>query len=430
MNLGKETEFVEFKASTSQTSRALEALATMLNKHGKGKVYFGVEDNGNIVGQDIGNKTIKDLSAAITSRIKPYVLPTIKIEILDDKNVISVEVEGDNNPYCADGNYLIRSGCENKKLEPEHLKDLLFTNSIEMITKMESFNQELSFNQIKQLYTLKELSIDTNTFEKNMGFFCKNQKYNELANLLSDNNDYSIKVVRFAGTDKSEMIMRNEYGYKCLIYAMRDALEYVNLLNETKVIVNGNLSRQEIKLFDEKCLREAWINACLHSKWSKMVPPAIYIFKDRIEIISTGGLPVDYSTEDFYIGISHPINRQLQKIMGQLGIVEQTGHGVPEIVNKYGKEAFDITENHIIVTLRFPFEISSNSNQTNYDNLSKSQINTLKALISEPSCSANELSKIVGLGTTQINKILKELKQLNKIERVGSNKTGYWKVIK
>ena len=51
MNLGFESEEVEFKASTAQTSRALEALAAMLNKHGKGRVCFGVSDNGEVVGQ-------------------------------------------------------------------------------------------------------------------------------------------------------------------------------------------------------------------------------------------------------------------------------------------------------------------------------------------------------------------------------------------
>ena len=122
------------------------------------------------------------------------------------------------------------------------------------------------------------MTVDNKTFEKNTGLLCKNKKYNELAALLADNNDCSIKVVRFAGRDKTEIVLRNEYGYKCLILAMQLALDYVNSLNETSVEVGGNISRKEIKLFDEKCLREAWVNACLHSKWVKKIPPAIYIY--------------------------------------------------------------------------------------------------------------------------------------------------------
>lgn len=428
MNFGKESEYIEFKISTSQTSRALEALAAMLNKHGKGKVYFGINDDGEVIGQKIGNKTIKDLSEAITSRIKPSVIPTIKFENVDCKCIISVEVEGDNKPYSADGNYLIRSGSENKKIEPELLKELLFTNSSELITNIESFNQELTFNQLKQLFIIKGLTFDDKTFEKNTGLLCKNGKYNELADILSDSNNCSIKVVRFAGKDKSEMILRNEYGYKCLILAMNQALDFVNSINETKVVFDNNLSRKESKLFDEKSLREAWVNACLHCKWAKMIPPAIYIFSDRIEIISTGGLPLDYSIEDFYIGISHPINKQLQKIMGQLGIVEQTGHGVPTIVKYYGKDAFNITDNHIVVTLKFPFELSQK--QIDYQLLNPSQKKVLVVISNQPTITTNELTKVVGLGISRINVIIKELKQLGKIKRIGSNKNGYWEIIK
>ena len=88
---------------------------------------------------------------------------------------------------------------------------------------------------------------------------CKSGKYNELADILSDNNNCSIKVVRFAGKDKSELLVRNEYGYKCMILAMQQALDYTQSFNETRVIMDGNAQRKEIKLFQilkegKKCL--------------------------------------------------------------------------------------------------------------------------------------------------------------------------------
>jgi predicted HTH transcriptional regulator len=36
---------------------------------------------------------------------------------------------------------------------------------------------------------------------------------------------------------------------------------------------------------------------------------------------------------------------------------------------------------------------------------------------------------VVGLGTSRIAVIIKELKELNKIKRMGSNKTGYWEIL-
>ena len=75
-----ETEYVEFIENINQTSRALEAIATMLNKHGTAKIMFGIKDNGEVIGQEIGSKTILDLSQTIASRIKPVVIPSINIE--------------------------------------------------------------------------------------------------------------------------------------------------------------------------------------------------------------------------------------------------------------------------------------------------------------------------------------------------------------
>jgi hypothetical protein len=55
--------------------------------------------------------------------------------------------------------------------------------------------------------------------------------------------------------------------------------------------------------------------------------------------------------EEFYSGVSRPRNSVLMRIFLNLGIVEHTGHGIPMIVEKYGKEAFDIHQTYIDVTL-------------------------------------------------------------------------------
>jgi ATP-dependent DNA helicase RecG len=425
-NFGIETELLEFKSSTSQMNRAIESLAAMLNKSGKGEVLFGVDDKGNAIGQSIGNKTLKDISTAIAFGIKPTVIPNIQIVDCGSSSIISVKVTGNSKPYCGNGLYLIRSGSENKKIDPEQLRELVFVSSPETITSLESLNQTPSFSQLKQLFIIHGLSVNEKTFEKNNGLFNSDGKYNELSYVLSDSNDVSIKVIGFSGKDKTEMAYRNEYGYKCLLIAMQQVIDYVESLNETRVLVDGSLQRKEVSLFDLKCFREAWTNACLHNKRSTLVPPAVYVYQDRIEIISSGGLPLDFSLDDFFQGISHPLNRQLQKIMGQLGIVEQTGHGVPTIVKKYGKEAFDITNNHIIVTLRFSFELQKAA--TSYDGLSSSQKKVLMAIGNRPTILTNELVSVCGIKIARVNQVIKELKDLGRLERIGSKKDGYWKV--
>ena len=42
-SLGEETEQIEFKKSTGEMKEAVISIAAILNKHGKGDLYFGVK---------------------------------------------------------------------------------------------------------------------------------------------------------------------------------------------------------------------------------------------------------------------------------------------------------------------------------------------------------------------------------------------------
>ena len=422
------SEKIEFKKSLSQLDKGLEALSAMLNKNGYGKVVFGVLDNADIEGlKDIGQESIKKIATRIKESIVPSITPKINLESYDGLEVIEVEAKGDQKPYACFGNYLIRVGSENKKIMPQELGDLFFTNSNLPTEKIEALNQDLTFNGLKSLYISNGYTINDATFAKNMGLLTVNGKYNYIAEILSDNNNCSIKVVRFKGKDKLEMISRNEFGYKCMLIALKQAFEFVLSFNETRVDVDSNLERKEINLFDKNALDEAWTNACLHNRWIRNVPPAIYIFSDRIEIISTGGLPLDFSKEEFFNGVSHPINFSLMKIMGQLNFIEQTGHGVPLIVRKYGEKAFSFYENHIVVTIPFSFTPSFTQLKTD---LSESHNKILQILNENPSLTLKELCEVSNLGRTRVSEIITDLKEMNRIERIGNNRSGYWKVIK
>lgn len=54
----------------------------------------------------------------------------------------------------------------------------------------------------------------------------------------------------------------------------------------------------------------------------------------------------------------------MAKIFIKLGLIEQTGHGVSLIVDRYGKEAFTFLDNFLRVTIPFNYDLNSyiNSN--------------------------------------------------------------------
>lgn len=428
MNIGMETESVEFKKTTGELKEGMISLASMLNKNGKGILYFGVRNDGEIAGQQIGDRTMREISQGIATAIKPQIIPTIIMELCDDKNVIKVTVEGDEKPYSAYGKYYMRSADEDREISPQQLRSLMLSIS-DSIVNIETNNQELTFEQLKTLYIGNHLTLRDNTFKQNLNLLTRSGAYNVMAGILADTNSYSIKVAVFRGTDKTNLIRRNEYGYKCMLVAAKQVLDYMEALNDTVVNMDGSL-RQEQKLFDFACFREAWLNACLHNRWSRQTPPAVYLFDDRIEIISVGGLPDGLSLEEFYEGKSKPVNLELQQIMVQLDYIEQTDHGVPLIISRYGKNVFDITENFITVTIPLNKKrIETNIVKENITWLTDNKDEKILTLMKQnKNIRVNEISKLLGLGTTTITKRIRQLKEKGLIERKGSKKNGWWLV--
>ncbi len=61
--------------------------------------------------------------------------------------------------------------------------------------------------------------------------------------------------------------------------------------------------------------------------------------------------------------------------------------------------------------------------------LNNFQIKVLAEIRNNPNITKQQLMSLCELGKTSINNSISTLKKLDYIERVGSNKTGYWKVI-
>ena len=424
MNIGMETELIEFKKSTGELKEGIISLASMLNKNGKAVLYFGIRNDGEVIGQQIGDRTMREVSQGIANAIKPQIIPEIIMELCDNKNIIKVTAEGDEKPYSAYGKYYMRSADEDREITPQQLRNLMLSAS-DSIINIEANNQELTFEQLKTLYAGRNMTLRENTYKQNLNLLTRNGSYNLMASLLSDANSYSIKVAVFRGTDKIDLIRRNEYGYRCMLVAAKQVLDYMEALNETEVDVGGSLIKEQ-KLFDFACFREAWLNACLHNRWSRQTPPAVYLFENRIEIVSVGGLPDGLTLEEFYEGKSKPVNLELQQIMVQLDYIEQTGHGVPLIAARYGREVFDITENFITVTIplnRRGKSLAAKKDMRHLDDMDKKIVVLMER---NSNIRVNEISEKTGLGTTAITKRIRRLKEMDIVVREGSKRNGHW----
>jgi ATP-dependent DNA helicase RecG len=66
-----ESENLEFKSSTGSLSSGMQTVCAFLNSKDGGIVIFGIKDNGQIVGQEVTDKTRKEISVEL-SKIEPY----------------------------------------------------------------------------------------------------------------------------------------------------------------------------------------------------------------------------------------------------------------------------------------------------------------------------------------------------------------------
>lgn len=215
-------------------------------------------------------------------------------------------------------------------------------------------------------------------------------------------------------------------------------LRYGDVLNiiqtdETDRVVE----RPEVPLFENKAFREAIINAVLHNLWTSRNEPMISVFSDRIEILSRGTLAPAQTMEGFFLGESIPVNEKLSEIFLQLHISEKSGRGVPKIIETYGKEAFTFRENSIVVTIPFN-RINKASEKVDHkvdrkvDNkkgLNARRQRILAEMRDNPNITLDELHQILRITKTAVVNNTNYLKENGYIERIGSNKAGYWKVI-
>ena len=75
-----------------------------------------MKPNGDVIGQDVSESSLRDVSRTVYESIKPQIYPAIEEVTLDSKHLIKVEFSGENAPYSAAGRYKNHAACYRKRL--------------------------------------------------------------------------------------------------------------------------------------------------------------------------------------------------------------------------------------------------------------------------------------------------------------------------
>src|SRR4030066_2414918 len=116
---------LELKKTTSEIKEAIISIAAILNKHQHGELFFGIKNNGTVAGQNVTEKTIRDVSKSIADHIEPKIYPHINRIEIDGKSCVRVRFKGSDIPYFAHGRGYIRVADEDRQLSAKELEGLI-----------------------------------------------------------------------------------------------------------------------------------------------------------------------------------------------------------------------------------------------------------------------------------------------------------------
>ena len=267
-----------------------------------------------------------------------------------------------------------------------------------------------------------------------MDFLTQDGKYNMVAFLFADNNNISVRLGKYSGKNKLDLIEREDYKDCCLITAMQKIIDRIDIENITQSRKRPMKTRLDKNLVDKDVIHEVIINAFAHNDYSRLDTPIFQIYSDRFEVTSFGGLVEGLTLEKFYEGTSMPRNREIMRIFKDLEFVEQLGSGIPKIVDKYGRNVISVSENVVQATLAFDCDMGEKHHlkhplKGTQKSTQKSTQKILAAIIENPEISMQKIANLIGLSAVTVKKHLKKMKAKGTICHIGPDKGGHWEVI-
>jgi predicted HTH transcriptional regulator len=431
--LSGESNRIEFKRELND--KLERSVVAFLNTNEGGSLYVGIDDDGIAVGVD----DIDLVQRQIVDRIKDNISPSalglfdVAVEKIDGVSIIKIIVSsGIEKPYYIRGQgrsekgCFIRVGSSVQPMTTRMIDDLYSRHRSVSLGNIPAPRRDLSFEQLGIYYQAKKLKLNEQ-FKTSLELLLPSGGDNFVAYMLADENAISIKVAKYAGKDKVDLIENYEYGYCCLIKATNQVLDRLDVENRTFAKITPK-TRAEKQMVDRTALREAVINAVVHNDYSRNAVPTVEIFSDRITITSYGGLPEGLSRESFFECCSMPRNRELMRVFRDVGLVEQLGSGMGRILNAYDKSIFKFAGDFLIVTFPFAdgFDAAVGDNfGDNGDNLGDK---ILELIRDNQSITRLELVKNIGLPPRTLDREINALKASGKLKRVGSTRSGHWEV--
>jgi predicted HTH transcriptional regulator len=445
-----ETDNREYKRQI--TDDIEKAVVAFLNASG-GELYIGIDDNGKMYGVNNYDETIRAFIDKIKNNISPSALGlfTVSPKTGDNgKAYFIVQIaSGSEKPYyvkkygMSPKGCFIRIGTQASPMTQAMIDSLYARRSLHTLHNVVSPRQNLTFRQLKIYYEEKGFTTDSENLLQNLDFYTEDGKFNYAAYLMADNNGVSVKMVQYAGTDKVTILKKTECGNCSLIKAAYAMLDTLDIYNQTAIEITYP-SRIETRFVEPIPLREAVLNAIIHNDYIRGAYPVVEFYSDRVEITSSGGLPLGLTREAFFKGKSLPRNREIMRIFSNMDLSEQLGSGMHRIMQYYKPEDYTIDDTFITASFRYnEHALSVLEGQKSTEKvrgkygestekpivLSLTQKRIIELISADTLITIDALAAAIGVSKSAVEKNIRKLKEAGILERKNGDRGGYWEIV-
>ncbi len=445
-----ESETLELKASTSELKEAVISIAAMLNKHGHGEVIFGIGDNGDVVGQDMGKTTIPDISRSIFDHIEPKIFPEIHEEILNGKACIRVAFSGNQPPYFAYGRAYIRVGDKCPTLSAKELEEMIVKKNKELLrwdsracngASLDDLDGQAIKRFLEAAKSSKRLDIGSDGKKlmlSKLGLFREGMPTNAAVVLFGKEPqrffpNTTIRCGRFRDMVKEEFDDLKDLDgnlFEVLDKAMTFLKEHLRL----SARIEG-LRRKERWELPVDALREAIINAIIHRDYSSPSFVYIKIYDERIVIANPGCLPDGMKIEDLYHEHeSRPSNPTIARVFYYAGYIEEWGRGILNIIQwldegNLPKPVFEQSGGSFRMVFERAAKDTVRDTVRDTVKLSAKQLAIMQLIGQDPHVTADAIATKIGINLRNTKKNIAVLQEKGLLKRVGSDKGGHWEAL-
>jgi ATP-dependent DNA helicase RecG len=345
--IAEATEY-EFKEmlETSKPKSWLKTVSAFANCQG-GSFYYGVDDDGVVVGLDDVKDAIDKISKLIQSRISPLPEFSLKSHRMDgSKTVLVLHVpSGEMLPYyyIADGNTTayVRVGDESVPASPQQLSELarrgknLTFESMPTEHKVDDLTFtvfDAAFKRLKKLVLTQNDYISFGICKLDGALTNAGVMFSDECPLLQSR----VFCTHWDGLDKSggvdDAVDDKEFEGD-LISQLMSSHEFVKMNSKVrwKKASDHRINKPD---YADRAVFEALCNALMHRDYT-VIGSEVHVdmYDDRLEIYSPGGMPDGtlIQKRDVYNVTSKRRNPVIAEIFHRLDFIERRGSGLKKI---------------------------------------------------------------------------------------------------